>query len=100
MSLESTTAAIRQRAITALSLGHTLQFDLGEAGVIFWDGTQTPPIIDNAPRDAETTITISLGNLERLVAGTLNATMAYMTGLLKVQGSMGVALKLGEALEG
>ena len=98
MSLESATAAIRSKAATAAPLGHTIQFDLGGNGVIFWDGTQTPPVIDNTARDAETTIAISLENLGSLIAGQLNPTMAYMTGKLKIQGSMGVALKMGEML--
>jgi putative sterol carrier protein len=42
---------------------------------------------------------LSLAHLEALVAGTLNPTMAYMTGKLKIQGSMGVALKIGQLLE-
>ena len=99
MSLESATAAIRAKAGTAAPLGHTIQFDLGGDGVIFWDGTQTPPVIDNTARDAETTITISLDNLDSLIAGQLNPTMAYMTGKLKIQDSMGVALKMGELLD-
>lgn len=99
MSLESATSAIRGKATTAASLGHRLQFDLGDDGIIFWDGTQTPPVIDNTPREADTTITISLDNLDGLIAGTLNPTMAYMTGKLKIQGSMGVALKMGQLLE-
>ena len=99
MSLESATAAIRAKAGTAAPLGHTIQFDLGDDGVIFWDGTQTPPLIDNTARDAETTITISLDNLDSLIAGQLNPTMAYMTGKLKIQGSMGVALKMSSLLE-
>jgi putative sterol carrier protein len=100
MSLESATAAIRAKAGTAAPLGHTIQFDLGGDGVIFWDGTQTPPLVDNTARDeAETTIAISLENLDSLIAGQLNPTMAYMTGKLKIQGSMGVALKMGQLLE-
>ena len=99
MSLESATAAIRAKAGTAAPLGHTIQFDLGSDGVIFWDGTQTPPLIDNTARDSETTITISLDNLDNLIAGQLNPTMAYMTGKLKIQGSMGVALKMSSLLE-
>jgi putative sterol carrier protein len=98
MSLESATAAIRAKAGAAAPLGHTIQFDLAGDGVIFWDGTQTPPMIDNTARDAETTIAISLENLDNLIAGQLNPTMAYMTGKLKIQGSMGVALKMGEML--
>lgn len=99
MSLESATAAIRAKAGAAAPLGHTIRFDLGDDGAIFWDGTQTPPLVDNEARDAETTITISLDNLGKLIAGDLNPTMAYMTGKLKIQGSMGVALKMSQLLE-
>ncbi len=99
MSLDSATAAIRAKAGTAAPLGHRIQFDLGDDGVIFWDGTQVPPAIDNTAREAETTISISLENLNSLIAGQLNPTMAYMTGKLRIQGSMGVALKMGQLLE-
>jgi putative sterol carrier protein len=99
MSLEDVTAAIRAKAATSPSLGHRIQFDLGADGVIYWDGSQTPPVIDNSVRDAETTIAISLDDLQRLITGALNPTMAYMTGKLKVQGSMGIALKMSQLLE-
>ena len=44
--------------------------------------------------DADTTITINAQNLEKLMQGGLDPTLAYMTGKLKVEGKMGVALKL------
>jgi putative sterol carrier protein len=99
MSLESATAAIRSKAGTAPPLGHRILFDLGIDGVIFWDGTQTPAVIDNTPHEAETTITMSSADLDSLIGGGLNPTMAYMTGRLKIQGSMGVALKMSQLLE-
>lgn len=99
MSLDDVTAAIRAKAMTSPPLGHRIQFDLGADGIVHWDGTRTPPVIDNTARDAETTITISIDNLNALVAGTLNPTMAYMTGKLKIQGSMGIALKMSQMLE-
>jgi putative sterol carrier protein len=99
MSLESATAAIRAKAGTSAPFGYRVQFDLGDDGVIFWDGTATPPVIDNTARDADTVMSLSLANLEALIAGGLNPTMAYMTGKLKIQGSMGVALKIGQLLE-
>ena len=68
---------------------------LEDDGIIFWDGTEHPPAIDNEDKaDATTTIRISAENLEKLMAGGLDPTLAYMTGKLKVEGSMGVALKL------
>ncbi len=99
MSLESATAAIRAKAAVGAPLGYRVQFDLGDDGAIFWDGTTSPPIVDNTAREADTTMTLSLANLEALIGGALNPTMAYMTGKLKIQGSMGVALKIGQLLE-
>lgn len=100
MSLESVTAAIRAKAALAPPLGYKVKFDLGADGVVFWDGTQTPAAIDNTPREADTTITIALADFDAMIAGTLDPTMAYMTGKLKVSGSLGVAMKMNHLLEG
>jgi putative sterol carrier protein len=100
MSLESLTETVRTRAAQVAPLGHRLRFDLGADGSILWDGTGAAPVIDNSYGAAETTIVIALGDLEQLVAGTLDPTMAYMTGKLKVEGAMDVALKLGQLLGG
>ncbi|MGO8917139.1 MAG: hypothetical protein ACLQJR_14635 [Stellaceae bacterium] len=51
MSLDSVTATIRAKAGTSPALGYRVQFDLGDDGVVFWDATQTPPAIDNEPRE-------------------------------------------------
>jgi putative sterol carrier protein len=99
MSLDRTTDAIRAKAGSSPSLGYRVHFDLGEDGAIFWDGTVNPPVIDNVARDADTIMSLSLAHLDALVAGELNPSMAYMTGKLKIQGSMGVALKIGQLLE-
>jgi putative sterol carrier protein len=98
MSLESATEGLKAKAAAAAPLGHTVRFDLGADGTIFWDGTGAAPIVNNGTAAAETTIIISLADLEQLSAGQLDATMAYMTGRLKIEGSMGVALKIGQVL--
>jgi putative sterol carrier protein len=98
MSLESTTEGLRAKAAAAAPLGHRVRFDLGDDGAIFWDGTGATPVIDNGAAEAETTIVISLADLEQLANGGLDATMAYMTGRLKIEGSMGVAMKIGQVL--
>jgi len=44
--------------------------------------------------DADATISTNEENFEKIVAGELNPTTAYMTGKLKIKGDMGAAMKL------
>jgi len=94
MSVEELVESMRKRAAQNLKLGYKVKFDLGDA-TIFWDGTEHPPVIEPVDQgEANTTIRIEPDNLAKLIAGELDPTIAYMTGKLKVEGSMGVALKL------
>ena len=99
MSLESATTAIRAKAALAPKLGYRVTFDLGADGLIYWDGTAVPAVIGNDAGESDTTLTLSLDDLRKLIDGNLNPTLAYMTGKLKVAGSMGVALKIAQLLE-
>jgi putative sterol carrier protein len=95
MSVEELVEEMRRRAGQNLKLGYKVKFVLGDEGIISWDGTEHPPVIEEGDKgDANTTITITPENLEKLMAGKLDPTLGYMTGKLKVEGSMGVALKL------
>ena len=95
MELSELTDELRKRAGQNVKLGYKVKFILEDDSVIFWDGTEHPPAIDNEDKpDATTTIRISPENLKKLMDGALDPTLAYMTGKLKVEGSMGVALKL------
>ena len=70
-------------------------FDIDGAGqwtVAVDDGRVS--VTDGPSPDADCTITSSEENFERIVAGELNPTSAYMTGKLKVKGDMGAAMKL------
>lgn len=100
MSVESVTDDLRQRASRAPSLGYKVKFAVGDGEFVHWDGTVTPPAIGNDDADADTTIAISLDNLEKLLAGDLDPTFAYATGKIKVEGSVGVALKMASLLGG
>lgn len=94
MELDAVIDEMRQRAGQNLKLGYKVKFVVGD-DVIFWDGTEHPPVIGTEDLgDANTTITITAENLQKLLAGKLDPTLGYMTGKLKVEGSMGVALKL------
>ena len=49
--------------------------------------------------EADSTLTLSPEALQQMIDGALDPTFAYMTGKLKISGSMGVALKLAAMLE-
>jgi putative sterol carrier protein len=98
MSLESLTEDLRKRAAQNPKLGYKVKLVIEDQGVIFWDGKGAQTIFRNRDGEADTTMRISAENLEKLIAGTLDPTMAYMTGMLKVEGKMGVALKINSML--
>ena len=94
MNVEELTGEFKRRSGDAPSLGHKVKFVFDDGGIIFWDGTVTPAIISNEDGEAETTLRLSLANMERMMVGDLEPTLAYMTGKLKIEGSLGVAMKI------
>jgi len=48
--------------------------------------------------EADVTLTASTETFRAILEGDLNPTMAFMSGKLSVDGSMGMAMKLGSAL--
>jgi putative sterol carrier protein len=79
-------------------LGAKLKFELGDDR-LFIDGTQKPAVMSHADEDADTTLVVSADNLVAILHGTLDPTMAFMTGKLKVKGNTGVAMKLASVLK-
>lgn len=72
----------------------SVKFDTGGDGVIMIDGTA----ISTTDAPADCTISLSLANLEDLLAGDLNPTMAFMTGKVKVDGDMSIAMALSKLI--
>jgi putative sterol carrier protein len=70
----------------------SVKFDTGADGVIVIDGAT----ISTTDGPADCTITLSLDDLESLISGDLNPTMAFMTGKLKIEGDMSVAMQLSQ----
>lgn len=101
MTVETIVNEMQTKLQFAPPLGHKIKFDLGADGTVLLDGTATPPTVAQADdaADADTTLTLSAANLQSMINGTLNPTMAFMTGKLKVNGNMGVAMKLSSLLD-
>lgn len=73
------------------------QVDLEESGpiqIFLKDGKVI--VEEGAPHQSEVTLKLSEENFSKLLKGDLNTTIAFMTGSLKVDGKMGLALKLQE----
>lgn len=68
----------------------SVKFDCGSDGVLVIDGSEVTT--EDKPTDC--TITIDKSDLEDMIAGDLDPTQAFMSGKLKVDGDMSVAMKL------
>lgn len=99
MTLESVTEKITKKMSRASSLNARVKFDFGDDGIIFVDATQTPPMVSNIDEDADTTLICSIATFDAIMDGRQDPNVAFVMGKLKVQGSMGLALKLNGFLE-
>lgn len=103
MSLEALADQLKTQAAMNPPLGYRVLFDLGEDGSLLWDGTATPaeigPVAEGGGEpEADTVLRLALDDFRGLLAGSLDPTLAYMTGKLKISGSTGVAMKLAAML--
>ena len=93
MSVQDIADKIRSR-VESSGFDRSVKFDTGADGVIVIDGGT----LSTTDAPADCTIKLSLDNLESLIAGDLNPTMAFMTGKIKVEGDMSVAMGLSKLL--
>lgn len=93
-------AEMRSRSATLRSLNASVRFLLNKEGaVIRVDARATPVDISREDAESDCTIRISPENLSKLIDGRLNPMLAFTMGKLKVEGSMGVAMKLAQLLD-
>ena len=100
---ESLMAGMRARAAALRSLGYRVRFDLmdTEESILLDATSGGTPSIEVASQDdeADTVFRLSAADAEKLMAGKLSPMLAFSTGRLRVEGSKGVALKLGSLLD-
>ena len=89
-TLDEITQRMRDAVGSDSGLGSSVKFDFGDEGVVRIDGGT----VDNEDSAADCTIQVAKSDFEAMGRGELDPTMAFMTGKLKVQGDMSVAMKL------
>lgn len=100
MSIEDVTSKIRERMGDNSGLDSILKFDLGDDGAIVLDGKNTPNSVNNdASVEADCTVGVALEDLKGMISGDLDPMAAFSLGKLRIEGDMGVAMKLGSLLQ-
>jgi putative sterol carrier protein len=100
MSLASATAQLEPHLPQLATLGYKVKFAIDGEGVILVDATSTPVTVSHDDAEADCTIRLTEDRLAQLIDGRLSPTLAYTLGQIKVEGSLGVAMKLASLLEG
>jgi putative sterol carrier protein len=98
MTLQDLTTKIRDKMGQDSGLGAVLKFDLGDDGVIVLDGKGDPNTVSNDDTDADCTVGVKLDDLAAMMAGELDPMAAFSLGKLRIDGDMGVAMKLGSLM--
>ncbi len=99
MSLQSLTEQIKTIVGTDSGLDASVKFVTDE-GVIVIDAKQVPNVVSNEDAPADCTLEISTNDALDMLSGSLNPMMAYMNGKLKIDGDMGVAMKIAQTFGG
>lgn len=87
-------AAVRKLSEKIDSFDSTAKFVIEDEGAIMIDESG----VHAGDEESEVTLTANRDTFEGILNGDINPATAFMTGKLKVDGSMGVAMQLGQKL--
>ena len=95
MSLEATTENVVKMAQAADALGSSIKFVFnGGEGAVLINGHGEENTVSNDDGEADCTVNVDKGDFDEMISGDLNPMAAFMSGKLKIEGDMGVAMKL------
>ena len=84
------------RRLDGAGIDGAVRFVIEDEGTLLIGSDGAVP--DASDDDADCTLTASAETFQDILAGDLDATSAFMSGRLKVEGNMGLAMKLGTLL--
>lgn len=100
MDLAEIAEKIRVKFEAAPKIEAMVMFDFEDDGTLLYNGTVDPATCTvNGLGDAKTIFRCSLETFTGFINGTKNPDVAYLMGQLKIEGSLGLAMKLKERLE-
>ena len=95
MTLENFTETVRSKVGADSGLNATIKFAFNEGGALYIDGKSKPNTVSNDDGPADCTVNVSFEDFAKLMDRKLDPTTAFMMGKIKIEGDMGVAMKLG-----
>ncbi len=99
MTLDEITTEMAARVAEKGAIdGRVVKFDFGDDGQLTIDGSVDPASVSNENGEADCTVVVDLDVFQAIASGEENAQMAFMSGKLKVEGDMGIAMQLGSLL--
>jgi putative sterol carrier protein len=98
LTLQKIIDGLQEKIGEDCGLGAVVKFDFGDQGSVTLDASQVPNIVSTEGADPDCTMVISVEDFMAMAEGSLDGVAAFMTGKLKVQGEMGLAMKLGAIL--
>jgi putative sterol carrier protein len=93
MALDEARTRIQKR-LDEQPFDGTIKFDCGDDGILVLD----KDTLSDTDQECPCTVTLSSTDLLALIDGELNPTIGFMQGKLRIDGDMGVALKLANLL--
>jgi putative sterol carrier protein len=91
--LESAAEALRGK-ISGSGFRGSVRFDMSDDGILRVEDET----VATGDGDADCTITASMETFREMFEGDLDPTSAFMTGKIKIDGDMGVAMRLAQVL--
>jgi len=98
VTLQTILDGLQEKVGDDCGLGAVVKFDFGDQGSIILDATQSPNLVSTEGADPDCIMIINIDDFIAMADGSLDGASAFMTGRLKVEGNMGIAMKLGAIL--